>query len=135
MNWEAIAQPDSEIEESKDEAFTESMFKSALENPESYEDSDKMSVASSEIAVFDREDIYGDEFCGSGGSGPQWTWLTNGTCKVDPSQLPGPWFIENISSQMSLSSEAWRMNILQVILEKNGFYEFETLLEQAFFKR
>ena len=56
----------------------ESMFKSALENPVS-DDFDRISNSgsvSSEAAIFDREDIYGDEIAESG---PQWTWLTNGT--------------------------------------------------------
>ena len=100
----------------------ESMFQSALEQhpPETDTISDRVSIAdslSSDNAMFDREDFYGDgavEGAAGGNSGPQWTWLTNGSCKLDPTHLPGAWFIENIASQSSLSNEAWRTNILEV---------------------
>ena len=111
----------------------ESMFKSALEQqhpPEAETDttgSDRVSIGaeslSSDNAMFDREDFYGDgdveDGTVGGNSGPQWTWLTNGSCKLDPTHLPGPWFIENIASQSILSNEAWRTNILEV---RNLFY-------------
>ena len=98
----------------------ESMYKSALEQPSEAADhanSDRISIAdslTSENNMFDREDFYGDDGVEGNNSGPQWTWLTNGSCKLDPSHLPASWFLENISSQSSLSNEAWRMNILEV---------------------
>ena len=91
----------------------ESMFKSALESQQ-HEDLDRQSSTSSDNAgVIDHEEYYGDEVNESG-SGPQWTWLTLGTCKLDPSHLPSPWFIEHVPSQINMSGEAWRTNILQV---------------------
>ena len=92
----------------------ESMYKSALENPVRAESEDRQSIHSDNTTIFDREDHYGDEL-DDDYSGPQWVWLTMGACKVDPSHLPASWFVENVSSQQSLSGEAWRMNILQVI--------------------
>ena len=61
------------------------MYKSALESHESHEsqDFDRHSIASSDNNIIDREDYYGDEVDESG-AGPQWTWLTLGTCKLDP---------------------------------------------------
>ena len=104
------------------ETIEESMYKSALENPNLVveestraESEDRQSIHSDNTTIFDREDHYGDEL-DDDYSGPQWVWLTMGACKLDPSHLPASWFVENISSQQSLSGEAWRMNILQVIL-------------------
>ena len=102
------------------------MYKSALDQiPSSGEtdtNSDRADSLASDNAMFDREDFYGDdgavEGSAGGNSGPQWTWLTNGSCKLDPTHLPGAWFIENIASQSSLSNEAWRTNILEV---RNSF--------------
>ena len=109
------------------EPIEESMYKSALENPNLVveetssrarcESEDRQSIHSDNTTIFDREDHYGDEL-DDDYSGPQWVWLTMGACKLDPSHLPAAWFVENVSSQQSLSGEAWRMNILQVILEK-----------------
>ena len=108
------------------EPIEESMYKSALENPNlavveesssraRCESEDRQSIHSDNTTIFDREDHYGDEL-DDDYSGPQWVWLTMGACKLDPSHLPAAWFVENVSSQQSLSGEAWRMNILQVIL-------------------
>ena len=116
---------DENVEEAKKptETIEESMYKSALENPNLVpeescrraESEDRQSIHSDNTTIFDREDHYGDEL-DDDYSGPQWVWLTMGACKLDPSHLPASWFVENISSQQSLSGEAWRMNILQVIL-------------------
>ena len=99
----------------------ESMYQSAMENPGNAEreksvESDVQSIHSDNTTIFDREDHYGDELYDDVAGGPQWVWLTMGACKLDPSYLPASWFIENISSQQSLSGEAWRMNILQVYI-------------------
>ena len=103
-----------EKKEENEEHMNESMYKSALENPVRAESEDRQSIHSDNTTIFDREDHYGDEL-DDDYSGPQWVWLTMGACKVDPSHLPASWFVENVSSQQSLSGEAWRMNILQVI--------------------
>ena len=107
-----------ETKEAKEAKIDESMYQSALENPENIREtsieSDVQSTNSSDnTTIFDREDHYGDEL-DDDHAGPQWVWLTMGACKLDPSHLPGSWFVETISSQQSLSGEAWRMNILQV---------------------
>ena len=103
------------IHGSGDQANIKSMYKSAMESHEDTPESDSHSMSSNDI--LDREDHYGvddlDNFEGS--SGPQWVWITMGSCKLDPSHFPNAWFIEQITSQMSsLSGEAWRVNILQV---------------------
>ena len=104
---------ESQIEQS---AIGKSMFQSAMESHEDTPESeaDRSSMASNDIV--DREDHYGDDHYEDFSSGPQWVWLTMGSCKVDPTQMPGPWFVEPMSSQSgSHSGEAWRINILQVI--------------------
>lgn len=97
----------------------QSMYQSALEEPQIGDDNaDRLSMTSDQ-ALFDREDIYGDVALHDlRDSGPQWTWLTLGTCKLDPSQLPVAWFVEHLpSSSSSMSNETWRLNILEVSLQ------------------
>ncbi len=76
--------------------------------------------------VLDREDIYMDDDdlarSEGGEAGPQWVWLSAGSCRVDPvSGPPGGWFLAEASSssQLSLSGEPWRVSILQGLREKN----------------
>ena len=116
------------------------MYKSALDHippgVETDTNSDKADSLASDNAMFDREDFYGDGDEGTGSSsGPQWTWLTNGSCKLDPSHLPAAWFVENMSSQSSLSNEAWRMNILENLKSNNAkveaFKDYETAIERV----
>lgn len=94
----------------------ESMYASAIESYE--EDVDAQSIGSSsmssENAIMDKEDHYGDDTVVSG---PTWVWLTMGSCKLDPSQLPTGWFVEHQVSHASVSGEPWRVNILQVVAE------------------
>ena len=105
----------------------ESMYKSALEHH--HHEDDKVSVnddkisMTSENAMFDREDIYGDDTFDSS-SCPQWTWLTLGTCKLDPGHLPSPWFVDSVAASQNLSNEAWRLKIVEVSCQntRNGHF-------------
>ena len=91
----------------------QSIYRSALEN---HDDDTKsfsgVSVSSGEAAILDREEQYDDN--DFEGSGPQWVWLAFGSCKLDPTALPKPWFVDAVSNNGSLSGESWRINILQV---------------------
>ena len=59
-------------------------------------DHDRQSMTSNDI--LDREDHYGDVDHLEESSGPVWVWLTMGSCKLDPSHLPNPWFIGKSSA-------------------------------------
>ena len=60
-------------------------------------DHDRQSMTSNDI--LDREDHYGDvDHLEESPSGPVWVWLTMGSCKLDPSHLPNPWFIGKYSA-------------------------------------
>lgn len=118
--------PVKETSETTNTPIQESMYQSAIESQDESDRKslDRVSMSSGEHHILDREDHYGGNDEDDQGSGPQWVWLTLGSCKLDPNHLPGAWLTEQTSSQLSLAGEAWRVNILQVMekIRKKSFF-------------
>lgn len=73
------------------------------------------STSTSMANVLDHEDHYDEDPGVAVEAGPQWVWVTGGSCRINP--LLGPpssWFSENSGSRQSLAGEPWRIKILQV---------------------
>ncbi len=101
-----------------------SMYVSAVDSIDklSFKEESVFGDTASNNIIVDHEDIYMDDLSnGPGGEcGPQWVWLTVGSCRID--QLSGPpsgWFLESAASHQSLSGEPWRVAILQKLRDNN----------------